>query len=1192
MGLSGIVTIVLSVFLVMCVGISFIMGYKKGLIRTSVRAGMFVLFAIIAGIITMPISKAIMKIDISSLNWEVNGVVAKTIPEGIEQMILENAQVAEAVEAVPSTMELIDALPSVVASILVFMILIPIMTFLSWGAYRIVYDFCLPVGREERKAKKLQKQKEKNERRGVLEQIAKENSVCNNQPIKKRNKRKWLGAGVGVVYGFIFAFVALLPLTSIFSTISKITTTDASVKAESEVLTETTGDLAKYYLGEEILDALSAYGNSTVGKILTIGGLDDLIFDEIISVKVNDEKISLRKDIENIALAYNDCVYIVDEIGKSGTYKNINFNEVEKVSNRIFDIGIFRALAPEVVPYVASELFESEGFKELDYHEQIQTMLLEIIDDLETSEKGFVNTLKNDFSSILDVAKSACEVGLVDELVGGQRDKTTLINALSAEDYKLLNTITSRLTESETFKSVVSNGASAGLSILSQKAGENADFGEIEREKVDWESFKTSFNSFLRNLIEIYKVLNKYDFDEFVKNPKMISSQEFSTIDLKQIVCYLGKELELFKNSELFKNQNKNSYKEIVSYVARREDLSSYLDEQVLKNINWESETLLISEAVCAFKESGALDIFVNHKETELDDLIKMLIETDASNKTFARQILTPALNMQLSQKIVKTGLEQFNKNIEKIRKIFGEGVVEIDLTNFVCLSATDKAEIINMFESLSLGASKIGLRKFAEDTLKAVFELNDLENGVANSSYLASGLTALGKIEITKSTYNSIFVSVAEKENVKKYLTPQNVVCDDFDWSEETELLNKILTIFEREKDGLSIKEILFPNYEFENIELNKTKLSQIMDNLSSELAPNISAMKVLVETLYNAKTLKQSLVFIINSMIEQITQSISNETTTYKVDEIYLKILTENQKLQISNVLECLGKTFDVLTKENFEFEKLTEDEIVLVGTFLNKLKENAFNIVEIEGTTVRDPRCVVSSDGKTVENGGVFAELYLTMIDYAKQTYEFGSDADYGAIEWINFLKTAQKLSKLSSDIGIMDIVSDFDLKVKDVLDIVGIEEEVSTKVDNIQKSFEETNKQSSAQTYGELAESLNSITETDVNKIVEKVNELSGKDVSSAVKIEDIQKEKAVSARISSLLALGGISDVTREDALSDLCNGATVVLTKAIANGTVITNNISGGSEALASAIDSKTTDNNLRSLVKSLFGLN
>lgn len=1188
MSVGLIISLVLAALLLLSVGLSFWKGYRKGLFRTSVRAGMFVLFMIIAGLITKPISNALLKIDISSLNLEVNGAVAQTIPEYISQSVLSTEEVASFANEVPSILSFVESAPSIIVSIVVFMLLVPIMTFLSWAVYRIVYDLCLPIGRAERKAKKLEKLNKKRAKAGSKGQLANPEIPVETVVVNKPKKYKWWGAGVGAVYGFILIFVSLLPITSLFSTFSSVTQTTTAVLAEDdhEILTETAGDLAKYYLGEETYEILSAYGNSVAGKILTIGGLDDAIFDAITSVKINNEKISLRKDIETVASIYNECVLIVDGIGQAGTYKTIDFNKVNEVCNKIFHIGILRAVMPEALPYVANYICESEEFAEIDYHEQIKEAIDGFIENLKNSEGGFMNTLEKDFSSAVAIVQSACEVGLVDDLVGGKRDSQTILNALSAEEYKLLNSVSKNLTNSQMFKAIVSNTTTAALSIFASSEGENVDFGKVELSKVDWVGFETSFNQFLRNALDIAKIVTKQDVEELLENPKLIVENSTSA-QLKQIVVSLGKELDILKNSNLFKNQEKNAYNEIVSYFSNKDEFSKYLDATTLKNVSWESEFGFVANVVCALKDSGLLEEMFDEDEFTLENAVNKLSKTDANGKTYVSQVLTSVLDMQLSQKPFKQILTLFNENIEKVREKIGEEVVEIDLTNFTCLSATDKQNLVSAVENLSIGIEKIGLEKIVEQTIDAIFDLNNTENGVANSKYVADALTSLSKVGVTKQTLNSIFVAAGNKEAIKQYATLQAAAEENFSWNDEFEVINQILTILERQHEYVTIKDVLFPGGKIEVSNLSMEDVSSIMNNLASDIVPNTSAMKALVGNLYNSKIFKQLLVYLINTTNAQVANAISSETTTYEFSKIEIANLTTSQQLQIINVMETLAKAFDTLTDDNFDFEKLSNDEIVLVGNFLNALKENAFNVQTVDGTKTVDPRCVASADGKTVENGGVFAEVYMAMIDYAKQTYSFEGNLSYATIEWVNFLKTAQKLSKLSSGGVILDVISDTSLDVKEVLEIAGVGQETSTKVENIQSSFEGV-KENSAQAYENLASSLDEISSDNANEIKSKINEITGKDVSEAVSIDAIQKEKAVSARISSLLTTG-LNDSNFDEALSDLCNGATVVLTQAVANGTVLANNMETGNAGLLTQIGLKTSDAKVIGLVKALF---
>ena len=355
MNLSIVFSFVAYFVLILSLVVGFFVGLKRGLVKSSLRFGLLIAFLIVGGLITMPISNAISKIDITSFNWVVNEKVATTIPEGLRELILSNEQFAAAAAKMPSLMELANVLPAAIISIAVFFILVPIMLLLSYIIYVILAKFALPEGRLERQAKKLQKAAKKSK----LENTQIPQTLPNPIIAKKKNKKKWLGAAVGTLCGFIFIFVLMLPITSLTSTISDIAAQPTTVAAETEeknFLSESSSDLIRYYIGDEVISYIDGYSQSVAGKILTLGGLDNAIFDSITSVKINNEKFAFRNDIYNAAKAYDEFVFIVDFVGKEGTFKTIKKKKIDDMIDRLFNTGLFKAFAPELIPYAVDYL--------------------------------------------------------------------------------------------------------------------------------------------------------------------------------------------------------------------------------------------------------------------------------------------------------------------------------------------------------------------------------------------------------------------------------------------------------------------------------------------------------------------------------------------------------------------------------------------------------------------------------------------------------------------------------------------------------------------------------------------------------------------------------------------------------------------------------------------------------------------
>lgn len=1183
MNFSLIITLSVYIVLILSLVVGFLLGLKRGLVKSSIRLGVFILCMIIAGFITKPISNALLSMNISKFGIVVEGKVASTLSEALKGSFLANEKVLDAVNSMPSVMKLIDSLPTVILDIVVFFILVLFTSLFSWIIYFIIAKTTLKQSKLEKQAKKQKKLAKKSSKgqliKPELQQIL----------VPKQNKHKWWGSCVGLVNGFIFIFLLLLPITSITSTFSDIAKQD-SVSAESEVLTATSSDLIRYYVGDEIISYVNAYSNSVAGKILTIGGLDDVIFDSVTSLKVNNQKVSIRADIKNVANIYDNVVYLIDEVGTLDSYSKIDFKKVDAIVDAVFNIGTFRAVAVDALPYALNYLYETEMFKNLDHSAEIKFVANAVVDEIKKDPDGFVDALKTQFGGVIEVGKSACRVGLVDDIVGGKRDYKTIVASLSKNNYELLNSITSNLLSKSATKVLVTEGGNVALEILEKKLGEDVNLGRLDKSNVDWSKFNSTFSDEAKVLLNAFDIINKYDADKVFADFSILVSEEFSTADFEKLVDCISKTAGYLQTNPLFVGQSINSFNALVDYAQTHETLKNFVDAGVIESSNLETEIQFLKPPIIALKHSGILHHAIK-EELDVDYVASKLQQKIGENQT-TKVILVPVLDSKLTQKSIKFGLEKFNELVPSIRELIGKEVVEIDLTNFTYLSAQDKIQTVRSAECLVDTICALGYKNFKENAFETVFTFNDKDiNDVVKASYIANALNNIKLISLTEKTYNSIFDALSKNESFNKLMSPEVAKQPIFSWDKELELLNILLSIAEKEQDGESIKSTLYPAG-YKEIVINNTLVSKVFKHALLPLVdtkPEETSLNTLVTTLYQSQLFKKALPYILNIINERISKVISSLTHVVEISKIELEQITDDQKSDIINILETLARSFDVMTKESFDLETLTDDEIVLVGNYLNALKENAYDYADGKP----NPNCKLADDGKTIENGGIFAELYVAMIDYAKESYEVSPTISYGEIEWINFLKTAKKLSEISDGKGdILDIISDTDsdVNVGEALEVIGVEKETADKVNNVKDSFANTDS-SSAESYENLADSLGNITDEDATNIIETVKNSTGKDISGAVNTATLSNEQTVSSRISVLMTTG-LNDANLDESLADLCNGATYVLAHAVSSGVVITNSITGGNEALSNAIDAKTTNTEVKALVKSLFAIN
>lgn len=212
------------------------------------------------------------------------------------------------------------------------------------------------------------------------------NETQEEREIKPKKRRLW-GGLCGGVKGFIKSMVLLIPISSMIGVIATLEIPESSSSGNKEL---GGGDNNQLY---EIIQMCKDYDNSAIGKMYNImsfgskkGGLDDIIMDSFISIKINgNTKIVLRQELVNLADMYNA---IEENIGIDNldTYDfkaNINSGEMVNVVKTITEcIGDSKAITTllsmvdeEAVAIASDKVGSSDPnlhllFDELDFSEK------------------------------------------------------------------------------------------------------------------------------------------------------------------------------------------------------------------------------------------------------------------------------------------------------------------------------------------------------------------------------------------------------------------------------------------------------------------------------------------------------------------------------------------------------------------------------------------------------------------------------------------------------------------------------------------------------------------------------------------------------------------------------------------------------------------------------------------------------
>ncbi len=506
MNINSIITIVIYTLFFLTLIIGFLWGLGRGLKKSSIRIGTLLILLIIAGFITSPISKALLTIDLSGLNISMNGTIVTTIPEAIRSSLFSIEGVQEAANSMPSVMAFIEGLPVAILNIVVFLLLIFVMQFLSWIISIILSSTLLKESKLERMIKKQKKLEKKNKGQNVTL----ENKSI---PLTPPKKRRLLGALIGTVQAFVLMFLIIMPITSLAGTFGQALSavppepagSSLVVYAEEgeESLSEYSSDLLKNTLGEDVVSYFNTFNGAFPTKALSLFGFNNVIFDSLTTIQINGEGIAFRRDVLSATKIYDKYVEISENIGENPTWENFDFEVVRDAIDLVFDTGIFKAFAEDLIPY-ALDTYGTEMFLNMDHGAEIKDGLYLVIESYQEDPDGFVKSFKKDILSFVDIAEPVFESGFFDQIMSNASDYKSLIEIVKEDDYSLLSQITDNVFESYIMKIATSKGLNIALeqaSIELSKDGTSIDLGSTDYPSIDWDLSEEFLYDLLKNWI-------------------------------------------------------------------------------------------------------------------------------------------------------------------------------------------------------------------------------------------------------------------------------------------------------------------------------------------------------------------------------------------------------------------------------------------------------------------------------------------------------------------------------------------------------------------------------------------------------------------------------------------------------------------------------------------------------------------
>lgn len=612
---------IVSIFFVVILVIGFFVGFWRGLKRSTANLIFSVVGIIIAFFVTPAITNAIMGIQID------NNGTQMSLSQVIIEALKEDETISALITRNPNMESFIEALPSALANVLVFILVTCAIELLMYIIYRIIVSFTLKTPEGE-------------------------------------SKHRWWGAGVGLVKTFlltIFAFMPLAGLIGVYGTAkcNEVFVTNSEV-ATSSILDEVPAEV------DEILTGLE---NNALIKVCGIFGLDNATFDYYTQIDVEENTIYLREEIENLYPLAN-MAYQIATTEANVNFSDVDYDKLEDYVNNFIDGGLFKGiivdLANDIIQNYQEYPFisESENLSQIqEILSPIQVKLQEYAENHDMLEQYFTHDVKYIFQTV----KTAAQNGLLDEimtmssntsltdmmdlLISDRYIQTTEETLASALDVNLVRDAIAPLTEmllDELSQSVEIEPISVDTSTWSEQ---------------DWDSLSTS----VVNVVKDYSDLsNQVDVIEVAEDPSILISDD--SIDIENITLALGNLIDEARAIKLFYNADGQS---IIDNLLGNYNISLPTTEvydaegQAVEIKNYSDLFGFITPALTEIKENNLYDILNNSQDTlSLMSQLASLLSQEG-NENLLSEIILPLSQVEPTKTfVVEEMLQPIQNNV------------------------------------------------------------------------------------------------------------------------------------------------------------------------------------------------------------------------------------------------------------------------------------------------------------------------------------------------------------------------------------------------------------------------------------------------------------------------------------------------------------------------------------------------
>ena len=493
---AGIIGVICIAFIM----IGMVLGLIRGWVHTLIRLGEIILAGFLAYFIAGSLAKAVMSLDISQMNLNIAGVEVTTVEGTLSSLLSSVKVIQEVVDASPTIKSIITILPLIIVNLVLFVILFFVIKGVGWLLHQLI-------------------------RLIIAKTNKKKNAYNGDDEDKRKNTGRLIGAGLGVLQGFLCFAIALMPVAGISyfladevayvreykdGTLTESTNNTQSIAYASESESEEK---------EETLEDAEATINEINGnagfKILSLFGYNNLAkasVEGLTSFELNGVETSLTTEVDNFIKIYVRVEDLLEVPIDSWTTKETNL--LNETIDLFFASPISGDITTELVHVVADKWTSEEvdqsflGLAKPSIDGDGEEVLDVFLKQLKGDSK---NELKGELQAVVNVFKVGIDSGII-EVVKTSTTIEDVIEPLAKEG--VVEDIIGAMVSGRAIKNTLPTVVQFGLNQLYPMLGvseESYDNLKITKaaSEINWETEKVYLGNTFSGLARVYISLQK-----------------------------------------------------------------------------------------------------------------------------------------------------------------------------------------------------------------------------------------------------------------------------------------------------------------------------------------------------------------------------------------------------------------------------------------------------------------------------------------------------------------------------------------------------------------------------------------------------------------------------------------------------------------------------------------------------------